>query len=151
MLVRSAMFSRMPVCMPQDSLQHVVNMVLTAALGATPVVDHHHRPVGLITMEDLATFTKADLAAMADVPVSQIIRGQRLVCCYEDDDVGMALLLMQTRRLRLLLVTDDIGRLTGVLTRDGVLDTEEYSAQRNADALRTLHGRAPARGNINIA
>ncbi|MDV7269800.1 IMP dehydrogenase [Thioclava sp. A2] len=80
-----------------------------------PVVDAERRVVGIVTNRDMR-FATSD-----DTPVSAVMTSDNLAILREPADRDEAISLMKARRIEKLLVTDNQGHLTGLLT---LKDTE---------------------------
>ncbi|MGR3437233.1 IMP dehydrogenase [Salipiger abyssi] len=91
---------------------------LTERYGFTgfPVVDTDHRVVGIVTNRDMR-FAQQD-----DTPVRVMMTSDNLAILREPADRDEAISLMRARRIEKLLVTDESGKLTGLLT---LKDTEQ--------------------------
>jgi IMP dehydrogenase len=75
-----------------------------------PVVDENHRLVGIVTNRDMR------FAEHPDTPVRVMMTSENLAVLREPADRQEALSLMKARRIEKLVVTDDEGKLTGLLT-----------------------------------
>ncbi|MEK6216327.1 MAG: IMP dehydrogenase, partial [Boseongicola sp.] len=75
-----------------------------------PVVDGNCRVVGIVTNRDMR-FAENDAT-----PVRVMMTTENLAILSEPADLDEARSLMRARRLEKLLVTDDDGKLTGLLT-----------------------------------
>ena len=75
-----------------------------------PVVDETGRVVGIVTNRDMR-FASDDAT-----PVSVMMTTDNLAMLQEPADLEEARSLMQARRIEKLLITDDAGKLTGLLT-----------------------------------
>ncbi|MDF0595013.1 IMP dehydrogenase [Psychromarinibacter halotolerans] len=80
-----------------------------------PVVDEKGRVVGIVTNRDMR-FATSD-----DTPVRVMMTSKDLAILQEPADRDEAISLMKARRIEKLLVTDESGKLTGLLT---LKDTE---------------------------
>lgn len=81
-----------------------------------PVVDDAGRVVGIVTNRDMR------FASDDNTPVSVMMTSENLAILQEPADRGEAINLMKARRIEKLLVTDKMGKLTGLLT---LKDTEQ--------------------------
>ncbi len=81
-----------------------------------PVVDETGRVLGIVTNRDMR-FAPDD-----KTPVHAMMTSEGLAILHEPADRQEAISLMKARRIEKLLVTDDSGRLTGLLT---LKDTEQ--------------------------
>ncbi|MBV0893161.1 IMP dehydrogenase [Paracoccus sp. Z118] len=75
-----------------------------------PVVDDQGRVLGIVTNRDMR-FASDDAT-----PVRVMMTSENLAILHEPADRAEALSLMKARRIEKLLVTDDRGHLTGLLT-----------------------------------
>ena len=75
-----------------------------------PVIDGDGRVVGIVTNRDMR-FADND-----DTPVRVMMTAENLAILKEPADLDEARSLMRARRIEKLLVTDDSGKLTGLLT-----------------------------------
>ncbi|WP_299359679.1 IMP dehydrogenase [uncultured Paracoccus sp.] len=75
-----------------------------------PVVDDHGRVLGIVTNRDMR------FASDDTTPVRVMMTAENLAILREPADRAEALSLMKARRIEKLLVTDDRGHLTGLLT-----------------------------------
>lgn len=81
-----------------------------------PVVDDKGRVVGIVTNRDMR------FASDDKTPVHAMMTSENLAILHEPADREEAISLMKARRIEKLLVTDNSGRLTGLLT---LKDTEK--------------------------
>jgi IMP dehydrogenase len=81
-----------------------------------PVVDDAGRVVGIVTNRDMR------FASDDRTPVSVMMTADNLALLHEPVDREAAISLMKARRIEKLLVTDGVGKLTGLLT---LKDTEK--------------------------
>ena len=81
-----------------------------------PVVDENDHVVGIVTNRDMR------FAADSSTPVSKMMTKGNLAILTEPADRKQAIKLMKERRIEKLLITDNQGRLTGLLT---LKDTEQ--------------------------
>ncbi|MDG1529736.1 MAG: IMP dehydrogenase [Paracoccaceae bacterium] len=75
-----------------------------------PVIDENGRVLGIVTNRDMR------FASDAKTPVSAMMTSEGLAMLQEPADLDAARSLMQARRIEKLLVTNDAGELTGLLT-----------------------------------
>ncbi|MEL7468574.1 MAG: IMP dehydrogenase [Pseudomonadota bacterium] len=75
-----------------------------------PVVDREKRLVGILTNRDMR------FADNPDLPVSELMTSENLATVREPVDLEAARKLLQTRRIEKLLVVNDVGECTGLLT-----------------------------------
>ncbi len=86
------------------------------SVSGFPVIDESGRVVGIVTNRDMR------FASDDRTPVSVMMTTENLAVLHEPADRGQAIEMMKARRIEKLLVTDDAGKLTGLLT---LKDTEK--------------------------
>ena len=95
-----------------------------------PVVENSGRVVGIVTNRDMR------FASQSKTPVRAMMSSENLAVLREPVDRDEAINLMKARRIEKLLVTDEYGNLTGLLT---LKDTEQ--AVLNPTACKDTLGR----------
>ena len=80
------------------------------SVSGFPVVDDRGRVVGIVTNRDMR------FASDDRTPVSVMMTSENLAILHEPADRAEAISLMKARRIEKLLITDDQGKLTGLLT-----------------------------------
>jgi len=108
---------------PDQTLADAKALIERYNFTGFPVVDGDNRVVGIVTNRDMR-FAKDD-----DTPVSVMMTTDNLAILREPADRAEALSLMRARRIEKLLITDDTGKLTGLLT---LKDTEQAVLNPNA-------------------
>jgi len=91
-------------------------------------------PLGVITDRDAAIAATTRGKRMDELPVEAVMN-RNVAACTEREDLDRALSLMRARRVRRLPVTDDHGRLVGVVT---LADVARAAARKPAEVLATL-------------
>ena len=99
-----------------------------------PVVDGSGVVLGIVTNRDMR------FATDDRTPVSAVMTSENLAMLREPADLGEAKGMMQARRIEKLLVVDEGGRLTGMLT---LKDTEQ--------AVLNPHAAKDDRGRLRVA
>ncbi|MEQ9037119.1 MAG: IMP dehydrogenase [Silicimonas sp.] len=95
---------------PNQTLADAKALIERYNFTGFPVVDEHHRVVGIVTNRDMR-FAENDRT-----PVHAMMTSENLAILREPADLDEARSLMQARRIEKLLVTDAEGKLTGLLT-----------------------------------
>ena len=95
---------------PEQTLADAKALQERYRITGFPVVDAEKRVVGIVTNRDMR-FATDDAT-----PVRAMMTSDHLAMLREPADLGAARSLMQARRIEKLLVVDDAGRLTGLLT-----------------------------------
>ncbi len=101
---------------PDQTLADAKALIERYNFTGFPVVDEVGRVVGIVTNRDMR-FADAD-----DTPVRVMMTSHDLAILREPADRDEAISLMKAKRIEKLLVTDEDGKLTGLLT---LKDTEQ--------------------------
>jgi CBS domain-containing protein len=97
-----------------DSAQTAARKMREANVGFLPVCDDAQRPLGTVTDRDLALRVVAENRSMATA-VRDIMTKQVVSCRPMDEVTDAARMMAQKRKSRIMVVDDD-GRLTGVIS-----------------------------------
>ncbi|MCF2903873.1 IMP dehydrogenase [Octadecabacter sp. CECT 8868] len=101
---------------PDQTLAEAKALVARYNFTGFPVVDAQGRVVGIVTNRDMR------FATSEDQPISTMMTSDDLAILREPADRDEAISLMKSKRIEKLLITDDKGGLTGLLT---LKDTEQ--------------------------
>jgi CBS domain-containing protein len=120
MRVKHLMSSNPLSCGPMQSASDAARLMWEHDIGSIPIVDPEGIPVGMITDRDLcmAAYTRGK-------PLSEIIVGDvmstEVYTCGVEDSLSSASRIMRAWQVRRLPVTDDEGRLVGVLSINDIV------------------------------
>jgi CBS domain-containing protein len=114
MQVFEAMTPEVVSVLPDTTIVDAALVMKNLDIGPLPVVDAG-RLVGVITDRDITVRATAEGLDPLTTQVSDVMT-REVVACREDDDVRHAAQLMQDVQLRRLLVVDDSGHLTGIVS-----------------------------------
>jgi CBS domain-containing protein len=114
MQVFEAMTPEVVSVLPDTTIVDAALVMKNLDIGPLPVVDAG-RLVGVITDRDITVRATAEGLDPLTTHVSDVMT-REVVACREDDDVRHAAQLMQDVQLRRLLVVDDSGNLTGIVS-----------------------------------
>jgi CBS domain-containing protein len=117
MRVEDLMTRDVKSCMTHDSLDAAAAIMWEYRCGGVPVVDNDRQPVGFLTDRDICMAAYTQGAKLRDSSVGSAM-ARRLVTCKQDDDLRVAVDLMQKNHVRRLPVVDSAGRLVGLLSLD---------------------------------
>lgn len=143
MRVHEIMTSDVRSCRADAYLSTAANLMLDNNCGFVPVVDDRGVVVGVLTDRDVCLATARRSSATEEIPVAEVCSG-KVYSCSPGDEIHVALHTMRNARVHRLPVTDDLGRLKGVLSLTDILlhvpfspapETQELTP---ADALATL-------------
>ena len=96
---------------PTERADRVRSYLVALGIGAAPVLDQKHRPVGFVSLRDLATVAES-------TPVDRVMSSPA-VCVEQSATIRFAAQRMDERGHHHLVVTDDEGRAVGYV---GALD-----------------------------
>jgi len=120
---------------PETTAMVTAQLMRQHHIGALVVVDTEQQafPVGIVTDRDLVLALMAEGLDPAMFTAGDIMSVE-LVTATPDMDVMEAVTLMRTNRLRRLVITDDEGRLVGIVTLEDLLElmTRELAALASA-------------------
>jgi CBS domain-containing protein len=124
------MTKNVKTCSMNDTLEVAARIMWENDCGVVPIVDQDGRAVGMITDRDIcmAGFTQG--LQYWQIPVS-VAASKTLLAIRPTDSLQNAEEIMRARQVRRLAVTDDSGKLLGVLS----LNDLARHAGRRADDL----------------
>ncbi|QDY68940.1 IMP dehydrogenase [Qingshengfaniella alkalisoli] len=108
---------------PDQTIGDAMKLCERYKITGFPVVEQDGRVVGIVTNRDMR------FASNDDTPVRAVMTGDNLAMLHEPADRDQAKALMKERRIEKLLIVDESGRLTGLLT---LKDTEQAVLNPNA-------------------
>jgi len=131
MKVQEIMTHDVAACSPDDPASEAVRLMWDNDCGIVPVVDAERRVVGAITDRDIC------IAAWSrDLPPSAIRVSETMTpdvkCCMPEDSVSAAEQIMEHCQVRRLPVTDDSGRLCGILSLADITRQSDSGANRKS-------------------
>ncbi len=108
---------------PETSAFAVAQLMRKHHVGALVVVDamEKRRPVGILTDRDLVLALMAE-GLNPEVFTAGDIMSVALVLANPEMDAMDAVALMRAHRLRRLVIVDEAGRLTGIVTMEDILE-----------------------------
>ncbi|MGI9429781.1 MAG: CBS domain-containing protein [Bythopirellula sp.] len=112
---------REPVCCrPDDDIESAIQRLRDRNLGCLIVVDHKHKPIGVVT-ESMITQKVAHDPASISGPVQGLMAD---ICPWVQltDSVSLVLDAMQAQNTRFLCVVDDDGRTVGLTGQKGLME-----------------------------
>lgn len=108
-------------CVPADTAVQVARLMKRHNVGVIPVVEDRtgKQLVGVVTDRDLALRVVAGGLDPSSVAV-KLLMSKPAIHCSPDDDWERALELMSKHRIRRVFVTDNSGRVVGVIAESDV-------------------------------
>lgn len=117
-LVRDIMSKRVITLAEKDTLLDAYKLMQRYNLNRLVIVNEDYKPIGIITSKDLVEFLLEDTSgrALDDVILSEVMSRNpiRVAPTYPVPEVAS---LMLKNRISSIIVIDDNGRLTGIVTK----------------------------------
>jgi predicted transcriptional regulator len=123
MRVRDIMTKSLACCTPDTGLQHVAKMMLDCDCGAIPIVESKERmvPMGVVTDRDIV----CRLVAAGQCPLdcrAEDCMSSPAITIHREASLEECLELMEDRKVRRILVVDDIGMCCGIVAQADIAD-----------------------------
>ncbi|ENZ82711.1 MULTISPECIES: CBS domain-containing protein [Caulobacter] len=134
MKVSDAMTSQVSVARPTDSIRKVAETMAKVDSGVVPVVDDG-KVVGLVTDRDIVLRVVAEGRSF-DSAVSEVMSDGEVLSVKEDDVLADATAKMANNQVRRLVVLNDAGNLTGILSLGDV--AKDYGAKQVGKTLEEI-------------
>jgi len=138
MKIEDVMTRRVVACRADSDLAHVARLMWENDCGVVPVVDAEDRVIGMLSDRDALMSAFFQGQSLRDLRAGACM-AREVVGCRPGDSLDDAARLMATKRVRRLPVTDEEGRLLGMLSL-GDLAAFSPVVERKKD--RTLLGEA---------
>lgn len=114
MKVREVMTKEVHVAGPQQTIREAATIMAQYDTGALPVGDDD-RLLGIITDRDIAVRAVAE-GKSGDTPVSEVMSREKILYCFEDEDVEHVTRNMGDNKVRRLPVMNREKRLVGIVS-----------------------------------
>jgi CBS domain-containing protein len=134
MKVSDAMTGQVTTAAPTDTVRKVAQMMAHVETGAVPVVDNG-KVVGLVTDRDIVLRVVAEGRSF-DSPISEAMTEGEVHSVKEDDVLADATAKMASHQVRRLVVLNDAGALTGILSLGDV--AKDYGAKQVGKTLEEI-------------
>ena len=134
MKVSDAMTSQVSTAAPTDTVRKVAQVMAHVETGAVPIVENG-KVVGLVTDRDIVLRVVAEGRSF-DSPVSEAMSDGEVLSVKEDDILADATAKMANNQVRRLIVLDDAGKLTGILSLGDV--AKDYGAKQVGKTLEEI-------------
>jgi CBS domain-containing protein len=134
MKVSDAMTSQVSTAAPTDSVRKVAQVMAHVEAGAVPIVENG-KVVGLVTDRDIVLRVVAEGRSF-DSPISEAMSEGEVQSVREDDILADATAKMASHQIRRLVVLDDTGKLTGILSLGDV--AKDYGAKQVGKTLEEI-------------
>ena len=113
MKVSEAMTAQVTTAQPSDSIQSVAKIMKSVDTGAVPVFESG-KVIGMVTDRDIVLRVVAEGRSFADA-ISEVMTDE-VQSCKADDNLADAAAQMASHQLRRLIVTDENGKMAGILS-----------------------------------
>jgi len=134
MKVSDAMTSQVSIARPSDSIRQVAQTMAKVESGVVPVVEDG-KVVGVVTDRDIVLRVVAEGRSF-DAPISDAMSDGEVLSVKEDDVLADATAKMANHQVRRLIVLNDAGDLTGILSLGDV--AKDYGAKQVGKALEEI-------------
>lgn len=134
MKVSDAMTSQVSIARPTDSIRKVAETMAKVDSGVVPVVDNG-KVVGLVTDRDIVLRVVAEGRSF-DSAVSEVMSDGEVLSVKEDDVLADATAKMANNQVRRLVVLNESGNLTGILSLGDV--AKDYGAKQVGKTLEEI-------------
>jgi len=135
MKVSDAMTGQVSTAAPTDTVRKVAQVMAHVETGAVPIVDEDGKVVGLVTDRDIVLRVVAEGRSF-DSPISEAMSDGEVYSVKEDDILAEATAKMASHQIRRLIVLDDAGKLTGILSLGDV--AKDYGAKQVGKTLEDI-------------
>ncbi len=134
MKVSDAMTSQVSIARPTDTIRDVAQVMARVESGVVPVVDDG-KVVGVVTDRDIVLRVVAEGRSF-DGPISEAMSDGEVLSVKEDDVLADATAKMANNQVRRLIVLNDAGALTGILSLGDV--AKDYGAKQVGKTLEEI-------------
>jgi CBS domain-containing protein len=124
-------------CSARDSLQQVAELMWKFDVGCLPVASDDGRVTGMITDRDVCMAAYLQGAPLRSITVSSVM-SREVVTCKAGDDLRDIELAMRHRQIRRVPVTDDLGRLIGMISLNDIARAAYEGKLPSAEVASTL-------------
>jgi len=115
MTVKDLMTGVVEFVHPEDTVDKAAQKMTRRNIGSIPVLDQDQNPIGIITDRDIATRVVSVRLDPTETEVIKVMTHDPLFC-KESDDIKTAADIMKDNQVRRLLVQNDQGSLTGIVS-----------------------------------
>ena len=134
MKVSEAMTGQVATAAPTDTVRKVAQVMAHVETGAVPIVENG-KVIGLVTDRDIVLRVVAEGRSF-DSPISEAMSEGDVQSVKEDDILADATAKMASHQIRRLVVLNDAGALTGILSLGDV--AKDYGAKQVGKTLEEI-------------
>jgi CBS domain-containing protein len=117
-----------------DRVDAIARRMREVNIGFAPICDGDGRPVGTLTDRDIALRVCAEDRRASETRAGDVMT-REVIACRETDDVARAEEAMALHRKSRIMVLNEHGHLTGVISLSDVVEEEDDDV-RAADTVR---------------
>ena len=136
MKVKDVMHKGATCVEPNTSVKEIAKRMRDDDVGAIPVKANSHL-VGMVTDRDLACRALANSGDPAKM-TAQDVMSKDIVCCSPDDDIKVAIEVMEAKKIRRLPVTDSHKTMIGMLSLGDI--SHKVGKDQSGEVLRAVSG-----------
>jgi PAS domain S-box-containing protein len=104
---------------PTTSILRVAQIMTEHSISSIVIVDEQQLPVGMVTEQDIVQFQVLELDL--EHLLAQSVMSSPVFCLQPADSLWSAQQMMQAKNIRRLVVTNEQGKLQGILTQSDLL------------------------------
>ncbi len=120
---------------PEQTLADAARLMWEGDCGCLPVVDTDRRVIGVLTDRDICLAAYFKGQPLHEIPVESTM-SRLLTTCRPFDTVEAAEVVMSAAQVRRLPVTDDAGRLVGILSLNDIArEAERAQSEGTVDGV----------------
>jgi CBS domain-containing protein len=134
MKIKDVMTPHIESVSPSDTIRYAAQKMDEFNIGAIPVTKDK-RLVGFLTDRDITVRAVAQGLSTDECTVSDIMT-EDCVCCNENSNINEAVRLMEERKIRRILVTNDKDQVVGILSLGDL--AVKLSEQQACEVLREV-------------
>jgi len=118
---KNVMTKKVVWCLPNDLVSKAAKLMKTENVGSIPVVENEQtkKLVGIVTDRDLTLRVLADGLDAKSTKVDEVMT-QKIVTCFADDSLHMALDMMAENQLRRIPVVTNKNKILGMISQADV-------------------------------
>jgi CBS domain-containing protein len=121
---------------PNTPLMEVADRMRECDVGALPVKSNGHL-IGLVTDRDITCRAVANGGDLAKMTAKDVMTSD-VVCCSPDDDIAVAIEVMEAKQVRRLPVTDSHKTMIGMLSLGDI--SRKVSKKMSGEVLFAVSG-----------
>lgn len=136
MKVRNVMHQGATWVAPSTPVSEIAKRMRDTDVGAIPV-KADGQLVGIVTDRDITCRALADSGDVAKMTAKDVMT-KDVVCCSPDDDVNVAVEVMEAKQIRRLPVTDSHKNMIGMLSLGDI--SHKVGKELSGEVLRAVSG-----------